>query len=156
MAMGLHASSRGRSGRRAPMAEINVTPFVDVMLVLLIIFMVTAPLLNLGVDVKLPQVAAASVEQPRQQVVVQVGADGALSLIQKDEQGPADKIALDADELLLRVAAIRNQNPNLVVFVAGDGAVPYARVIEILQRLRTEARVEKATLLTSSPEPARK
>ncbi|MCJ0825794.1 ExbD/TolR family protein [Luteimonas sp. 50] len=145
-----------RIRKRKLKAEINVVPYIDVMLVLLIIFMVTAPLLNLGVDVKLPQVAAASVEQPRQQVVVQVGEDGALSLIQKDEQGPADKIALDADELLLRVAAIRNQNPNLVVFVAGDGAVPYARVIEILQRLRTEAKVEKATLLTSSPEPAQK
>ena len=153
--MAMTATGR-RIRKRKLKAEINVVPYIDVMLVLLIIFMVTAPLLNLGVDVKLPQVAAASVEQPRQQVVVQVGEDGALSLIQKDEQGPADKIALDADELLLRVAAIRNQNPNLVVFVAGDGAVPYARVIEILQRLRTEAKVEKATLLTSSPEPAQK
>ena len=153
--MAMTATGR-RIRKRKLKAEINVVPYIDVMLVLLIIFMVTAPLLNLGVDVKLPQVAAASVEQPRQQVVVQVGEDGALSLIQKDEQGPADKIALDADELLLRVAAIRNQNPNLVVFVAGDGAVPYARVIEILQRLRTEAKVEKATLLTSSPEPAGK
>ena len=153
--MAMTATGR-RIRKRKLKAEINVVPYIDVMLVLLIIFMVTAPLLNLGVDVKLPQVAAASVEQPKQQVVVQVGADGALSLIQKDEQGPADKIALDADELLLRVAAIRNQDPDLVVFVAGDGAVPYARVIEILQRLRTEAKVEKATLLTSSPEPARK
>ena len=153
--MAMTATGR-RIRKRKLKAEINVVPYIDVMLVLLIIFMVTAPLLNLGVDVKLPQVAAASVEQPKQQVVVQVGADGALSLIQKDEQGPADKIALDADELLLRVAAIRNQDPNLVVFVAGDGAVRYESVLGILQRPRTEAHVEKATLLTSSPEPARK
>ena len=153
--MAMTATGR-RIRKRKLKAEINVVPYIDVMLVLLIIFMVTAPLLNLGVDVKLPQVAAASIEQPKQQVVVQVGADGALSLIQKDEQGPADKIALDADELLLRVAAIRNQDPNLVVFVAGDGAVRYESVLDILQRLRTEAHVEKATLLTSSPEPARK
>ena len=153
--MAMTATGR-RIRKRKLKADINVVPYIDVMLVLLIIFMVTAPLLNLGVDVKLPQVAAASVEQPRQQVVVQVGSDGALSLIQKDEQGPADKIALDADELLLRVAAIRNQNPNLVVFVAGDGAVRYEAVLDILQRLRTEAKVEKATLLTSSPESARK
>jgi biopolymer transport protein TolR len=153
--MAMTATGR-RIRKRKLKAEINVVPYIDVMLVLLIIFMVTAPLLNLGVDVKLPQVAAASVEQPRQQVVVQVGSDGALSLIQKDEKGPADKIALGADELLLRVAAIRNQNPNLVVFVAGDGAVRYDAVLDILQRLRTEAKVEKATLLTSSPEPARK
>ena len=153
--MAMTATGR-RIRKRKLKAEINVVPYIDVMLVLLIIFMVTAPLLNLGVDVKLPQVAAASVEQPRQQVVVQVAGDGALSLIQKDEQGPADKIALGADELIQRVAAIRNQNPNLVVFVAGDGAVRYDAVLDILQRLRTEARVEKATLLTSSPEPAGK
>jgi biopolymer transport protein TolR len=153
--MAMTATGR-RIRKRKLKAEINVVPYIDVMLVLLIIFMVTAPLLNLGVDVKLPQVAAASVEQPKQQVVVQVGGDGALSLIQKAEQGPADKIALGADELIQRVAAIRNQNPNLVVFVAGDGAVRYDAVLDILQRLRTEARVEKATLLTSSPEPAGK
>ena len=81
--MATTASGR-RIRKRKLKAEINVVPYIDVMLVLLIIFMVTAPLLNLGVDVKLPQVAAASVEQPKQQVVVQVGEDGALSLIQRE------------------------------------------------------------------------
>src|SRR5690606_15261730 len=86
-------TSTGRRIRKRKLkAEINVMPYIDVMLVLLIIFMVTAPLLNLGVDVSLPQVAAATVEQPRQQVVVQVGADGALSLIQRDEQGDTSKL----------------------------------------------------------------
>jgi biopolymer transport protein TolR len=115
--------------------------------------MVTAPLLNLGVDVKLPQVAAASVEQPKHQVVVQVDASGGLSLIQRDDQGDTSKIALDEDDLVARVASFRNQDQDLAVFVAGDSAVPYGEVLRILQRLRTDAKVDKATLLTQSPEP---
>jgi biopolymer transport protein TolR len=151
----LTASGR-RIRKRKLKAEINVVPYIDVMLVLLIIFMVTAPLLNLGVDVKLPQVAAATVEQPKQQVVVQVGEDGALSLIQRDETGATSKVALDEEALIARVGAFRANNPQLVVFVAGDGAVRYETVLRVLQRLRSEAKVDKATLLTQSPEtPAR-
>ena len=151
--MAMTASGR-RIRKRRLKADINVVPYIDVMLVLLIIFMVTAPLLNLGVDVRLPQVAAATVEQPKQQVVVQVGEDGALSLIQRDGQGDTSKLALDEEALVARVAAFREQDPNLTVFVAADGAVRYEDVLRMLQRLRTEAKVDKATLLTQSPEPA--
>ena len=150
--MAMTATGR-RIRKRRLKADINVVPYIDVMLVLLIIFMVTAPLLNLGVDVKLPQVAAASVEQPKHQVVVQVDAAGGLSLIQRDEQGDTSKVALDEDALVARVASFRNQDQTLAVFVAGDSAVPYGEVLRILQRLRTDAKVEKATLLTQSPEP---
>ena len=150
--MAMTATGR-RIRKRRLKADINVVPYIDVMLVLLIIFMVTAPLLNLGVDVKLPQVAAASVEQPKHQVVVQVDAAGGLSLIQRDEQGDTSKVALDEDALVARVASFRNQDQALAVFVAGDSAVPYGEVLRILQRLRTDAKVEKATLLTQSPEP---
>jgi biopolymer transport protein TolR len=78
MAMGLHASSRGRgrSHRRAPMAEINVTPFVDVMLVLLIIFMVTAPLLASGVPVELPESRANALDQQPDQITIAVDREG--------------------------------------------------------------------------------
>ena len=78
MAMGLHATSRGRgrSRRRAPMAEINVTPLVDVMLVLLIIFMVTAPLLASGVPVELPDSRANALDQQPDQVIVSIDHDG--------------------------------------------------------------------------------
>ena len=76
MAMGLHASRRGRSGRRAPMAEINVTPFVDVMLVLLIIFMVTAPLLASGVPVELPESRANALDQQPDQITIAIDAEG--------------------------------------------------------------------------------
>ncbi|HEY0310528.1 MAG TPA: ExbD/TolR family protein [Luteimonas sp.] len=147
------ASGR-RIRKRRLKADINVVPYIDVMLVLLIIFMVTAPLLNLGVDVKLPQVAAATVEQPKQQVVVQLAEDGSLALIQRDGQGETSKLALDEAELITRVAAFRAQDPNLAVFVAADGAVRYEDVLRMLQRLRTEAKVDKATLLTRSPEQA--
>ena len=151
--MAMTASGR-RIRKRRLKADINVVPYIDVMLVLLIIFMVTAPLLNLGVDVKLPQVAAASVEQPKQQVVVQLAEDGGLSLIQRDGQGDTSKLALDEEALVARVAAFRAQDPDLAVFVAADGAVRYETVLRMLQRLRTEAKVDKATLLTRSPQPA--
>ena len=151
--MAMTASGR-RIRKRRLKADINVVPYIDVMLVLLIIFMVTAPLLNLGVDVKLPQVAAASVEQPKQQVVVQLAVDGTLSLIQRDGQGDTTKLALDEDEMVARIAAFSAQDQQLAVFVAADGAVPYESVLRVLQRLRTDAKVEKATLLTRSPEPA--
>ena len=149
--MAMTASGR-RIRKRRLKADINVVPYIDVMLVLLIIFMVTAPLLNLGVDVKLPQVAAASVEQPKHQVVVQVDSTGGLSLIQRDDQGDTSKIALEEEDLVARVASFRNQDRELAVFVAGDSAVPYGEVLRILQRLRTDAKVDKATLLTQSPE----
>ena len=151
--MAMTASGR-RIRKRRLKADINVVPYIDVMLVLLIIFMVTAPLLNLGVDVKLPQVAAASVEQPKQQVVVQLADDGSLMLIQRDGQGESSKLAMDEDALVARVAAFRTQDANLTVFVAADGAVRYETVLRMLQRLRTEAKVDKATLLTRSPQPA--
>ena len=150
--MAMTATGR-RIRKRRLKADINVVPYIDVMLVLLIIFMVTAPLLNLGVDVKLPQVAAASVEQPKHQVVVQVDSSGGLSLIQRDDQGDTSKVALEEDDLVARVASFRNQDQDLAVFVAGDSAVPYGEVLRILQRLRTDAKVDKATLLTQSPEP---
>ena len=151
--MAMTASGR-RIRKRRLKADINVVPYIDVMLVLLIIFMVTAPLLNLGVDVKLPQVAAATVEHPKQQVVVQLAEDGSLSLIQRDGQGDTSKLALDEEALVARVAAFRAQDPDLAVFVAADGAVRYETVLRMLQRLRTEAKVDKATLLTRSPQPA--
>ena len=76
MAMGLHSSSRGRSKRRTPMAEINVTPLVDVMLVLLIIFMVTAPMLASGVPVELPDSRANALDQEPDQVTISVDREG--------------------------------------------------------------------------------
>src|SRR3990172_7355973 len=84
MAMGVLASSRrGRSKRRAPMAEINVTPLVDVMLVLLIIFMVTAPLLTAGVPVDLPDSRANALAQENDQITISIASDGTIYLDQE-------------------------------------------------------------------------
>ena len=94
MAMGLHAKKRGRRGR-APMAEINVTPLVDVMLVLLIIFMVTAPLLTAGVPIELPDSRANALDQDPKQVTVSIDRAGTI-FIDKDEVpqgGFADALA---------------------------------------------------------------
>ncbi|MCP5397055.1 MAG: biopolymer transporter ExbD [Sphingomonadaceae bacterium] len=76
MAMGLHSARKGRGLRRAPMAEINVTPLVDVMLVLLIIFMVTAPLLASGVPIDLPDSRADAIQQEQDQVTISIDAGG--------------------------------------------------------------------------------
>jgi len=114
--------------------------------------MVTAPLLNFGIDVKLPQVNASTVEPPKRQIVVQVGQDGGLSLIQTDIEGSASKVAIARDELVARVSAYRESDPDLVVFVAGDGAVRYESVLGVLQLLRNEAKVPRATLLAQSTE----
>ena len=89
MAMGLHHSGRKHRRLRAPMAEINVTPFVDVMLVLLIIFMVTAPLLNSGVPVDLPDSRAKALSQEPEQVTLSLSADGRLYL-DNDELAPGE------------------------------------------------------------------
>ena len=102
MAMGLHTSSRGRSRstRRAPMAEINVTPLVDVMLVLLIIFMVTAPMLASGVPIELPDSNANALDQQADQVTISVDRDGARQRIALAMDG---QVASEADALAARL-----------------------------------------------------
>ena len=116
MAMGIHSSRRGRGSRRAPMAEINVTPLVDVMLVLLIIFMITAPLLASGVPVELPESRANAIEQEADQVTISIDAQGfvfiddapvavgglpeALEQIRPTAEGEQPLITLRADRLL--------------------------------------------------------
>jgi TolR protein len=106
-----------------PLAEINVTPFVDVMLVLLIIFMVAAPLMMVGVPIDLPRTSAAKVTQPRQPVIVSVGKDGKV-YIGEQETAPA--------ELQDRLSALRAKDPNAVVYVRGDRSIPYGRVMEVM------------------------
>jgi biopolymer transport protein TolR len=117
-------SAGGGSGGRKAMAEINVTPLVDVMLVLLIIFMVTAPLMNAGVDVDLPKADAPPMEAPDQE---------ALNLsIDKDLQFFIRDTPFSADELPAKLKAIAEANPDQVVFLRADGTVPYAQVAFVL------------------------
>ena len=119
---------RTRRRRRAvPMAEINVTPFVDVMLVLLIIFMVAAPLMTVGVPVQLPETAARSLPAEQEEpLTVTVTADGAIA-IQTTEVAP--------EELLARLRAIAAERESTRIFLRADGAVPYERVVQVMGAL---------------------
>ena len=117
---------RGR-GRSRPMAEINVTPFVDVMMVLLIIFMVAAPLMTVGVPVELPKTAANALPSEQEEpLTVTVSADGAV-MIQTTEVSRA--------ELVNRLRAIAAERASTRVFLRADGAVPYAQVMEVMGAL---------------------
>ncbi|MEO1733002.1 MAG: ExbD/TolR family protein, partial [Pseudomonadota bacterium] len=115
---------RGRKRRRAqPMAEINVTPFVDVMLVLLIIFMVAAPLLTVGVPVELPETAANALPTDQEEpLTVTLTADGRVQIQASDTA---------RDELVTRLRAIAAERDSARVFLRADGAVPYAEVMQI-------------------------
>ena len=118
---------RRHRGRAAAMSEINVTPFVDVMLVLLIIFMVAAPLLTVGVPVKLPKTAATAMPTEKEEpLTVTLTADG-LILLQNTEIGDA--------ELIGKLKAISEQRTSKKVFVRADGAVLYDRVAQLMGAL---------------------
>ena len=145
------ASRTGRRSRRRKLqSDINVVPYIDVMLVLLIIFMVTAPLLNVGVDVNLPQADAHALDQARKQpVVVSVGKDGALALTYEGVNRPQ---AVDAAELVARVKAFVAADPNVPVYVAGDRDVSYQTVFAVLSLLQRDAGVPRAGLLGDRPD----
>ena len=139
------ATSTRRARKRRLKAEINVVPYIDVMLVLLIIFMVTAPLLIVGVDVNLPQADAKSLEQKKKQpVVVQVGKDGALALTYEGVDRPQ---AVDAQQLVAKVRAFVEADPELAVYVAGDRDVSYQEVYTVLSLLQRDAKVSRAGLM---------
>ncbi len=128
MAAGLSNGGRGRRRGRAPMAEINVTPLVDVMLVLLIIFMVTAPLMTAGVPVELPESRAKALAQDQQQVTLTMGRDGKIFI---------DKAEVARGDLANRLAALpRNADgkPPQVTLRA-DKALDYGRVMAVMGEL---------------------
>jgi len=133
-----------RVRKRRLKAEINVVPYIDVMLVLLIIFMVTAPLMNLGVDVELPRADARSItSSDTDPVVVSVDAAGNYFLTL---QG-APQEALTPEELEARVSAFVRNNPNVPVFVAGDRNTSYELVVQALALLKN-ADVPRVSLMS--------
>lgn len=119
---------RGRRRRRAaPMSEINVTPFVDVMLVLLIIFMVAAPLMTVGVPVELPKTAAKSLSgSDEEPLTITVTADGRL-MIQTTDIAP--------DQLIPRLRAIAAERSDSRIYLRADGAIPYEAVVQVMGAL---------------------
>ena len=143
--MGAASNSQrgGRRGRRMkPIGEINVTPFVDVMLVLLIVFMVTAPLLTVGVPVDLPKTKAGQINADQAPLVVTIKEDGSLYL--QDNEIPADT-------LIPRLSAIGDANKNVRIFVRGDKDVAYGEVIVLMGRIQT-AGFERVALVAELPE----
>ena len=120
---GVTGGGRRRHTRKPVMAEINVTPMVDVMLVLLIIFMVTAPLLTAGIPVNLPQTKAEPLSNPDEPLVVTVNAKGDIYL---QETQIAD------EALVPRLQAITANKPDTKIFVRGDKAIDYGRVMQVM------------------------
>ena len=136
-----------RAPRRKRMAEINVVPYIDVMLVLLVIFMVTAPLLTPGVKVDLPKASATPVDNPdRETLVVTVDRKGKLHL---------DDREIGASELQAKVAAILRVRPQTPVLVRGDRQVAYNEVMQAMVLLQA-AGAPSVGLVTQPAEPSRR
>jgi biopolymer transport protein TolR len=136
--------------KRKPMAEINVVPYIDVMLVLLIIFMVTAPMLNQGVDVDLPNVSASpvTVEPDENQLIVSVSAKGLYYL----ERGSDDPKAMALVDIQQYVTVLLKSQPKTDVLVRGDEAVPYGVVVALMGSLQA-AGANSVGLITEAPDP---
>ncbi|MCH8236901.1 MAG: protein TolR [Proteobacteria bacterium] len=136
--------SRRRHTR--PMSEINVTPMVDVMLVLLVIFMVTAPLLTVGVQVNLPKVKAGIIQGQDEPLAITIDAEGTVYL---------QETMVDLESLVPRLSAITSNNPDVRIFVRGDAAVNYGRVMEVMGRINA-AGYRKVALVTKEPRKRRR
>ena len=138
-----------RSKRRRPMAEINVVPYIDVMLVLLVIFMITAPLLNLGVEVELPKADAAPLdsEQNNEPLVLTVMQNGDLYLNAGGDLDGTTSGIIDPESLVSTVSAIVKRNPEIQVLVGGDERVGYGAVYNAMVLLQ-KAGVLKVGLMS--------
>lgn len=132
-----------RRRRRALKAEINVVPYIDVTLVLLIIFMITTPMLNLGVDIELPSSDARSLNVDAEPVLVTVDIQGQIHLTLAGEA----RQAVDADTLVNTIGAFVRNNPGIPVLVGGDARVDYSSVYQVLVLLQ-QADVPKIGLMS--------
>ncbi|WP_019834516.1 protein TolR [Sphingomonas sp. PR090111-T3T-6A] len=148
MAMG-PTPSGGRGGRRTPMAEINVTPLVDVMLVLLIIFMITAPLLMTGVPIHLPDSRAKALEQPKKPIQISIDAQGQVFV---DDDQVSDGALPD------RLAQIAGQGPvggePQQIFLRADRGIDYGRVMAVMGELN-RAGLNKVALVSTPADERR-
>jgi biopolymer transport protein TolR len=140
-APGLAGNGHRLAGRYRPMSEINVTPLVDVMLVLLVVFMVAAPLLTVGVPVDLPQTQAPPINEPKEPLVITINGEGRI-YIQETE--------IPTDSLVPRLQAITGSNPDALLYVRGDRAINYGRVVEVMSLVST-AGFRKVSLIAESP-----
>jgi len=143
MAQVLHRNKR----RRRAMSEINVVPYIDVMLVLLIIFMATAPLMNLGVEMQLPQSDAKQVEQQKDPIMVELDAKGDMYLTL---EGVAE--LTDLETMAAKVGAIVRRNPEVAVMIGADKRIDYGRVYDAMTTLQN-AGVVKVGLISEPKAP---
>ena len=142
MAGGVRGESLTRGKRRyRPMAEINVTPFVDVMLVLLVVFMVTAPLLTVGVKVDLPSAEANVIQGDDEPLTVSINSSGEIFL----QESP-----ILLEELVPKLRAITGENPDTRIFVRGDKEIGYGLVMEVMGSINS-AGFNKVALITQMP-----
>jgi len=144
MAMNLHEGRFGGRRRRHSriMTDINVTPMVDVMLVLLVIFMVAAPLLTVGVEVDLPKTSAAQLPGKDEPIAVTVKSDGEIYL---------QNTQIPLESLVPRLNAILKENPDPRIFVRGDRSINYGRVMEVMGTINA-AGYHKVALVTEQPQ----
>ncbi len=133
---------KGRVSR--PVSEINVAPFVDVMLVLVVIFMVAAPLLTIGVPVDLPQANVNPINQEAEPLVITVNRDGEIFV---------QDAAVEADTLAPRLVAISDNNRELRIFVRGDRAIDYGRVMQVMG-IVNQAGFTRVALIAEIPDVA--
>jgi biopolymer transport protein TolR len=135
-----------------PMADINVVPYIDVMLVLLVIFMITAPLMTQGVKVDLPQASSEPVESEAQEpMIVTVNREGNYYLnIGEDTKSP-----IDNDTMVTLVAAVLRHKPKTQVLIRGDGLVRYEKVVQAMALLQ-KAGAPSVGLITSAPDVGKK
>ena len=137
----LDQSSRKNKKRYTPMSEINVTPFVDVMLVLLIIFMVTAPLLTVGIPVDLPKVQANALTDQKEPLEVTIKLDGRVFLGESE---------VKVENIIPRLNAITDQNIETRIYIRGDRVIAYGRILEIMSIINS-AGYKKVALVTQNP-----
>ena len=140
----MNGGGRSRHSRlnRRPMADINVTPMVDVMLVLLIVFMVAAPLLTVGVPVDLPKTQAPAINEQKEPLVVTVNGQGQIYV---------QETPIEADALLPKLQAITENNQDATIYVRGDKAINYGRVMEVMG-LIASAGYTKVSLIAELPQ----
>jgi biopolymer transport protein TolR len=139
---GSGGSRRRRRGRPKAMSEINVTPFVDVMLVLLIIFMVAAPLLVVGVPIDLPETSANALESEEEPITVSVTADGRVFLQETETT---------LDQLLATLEAIAGEGVDTRIFVRGDRGTDYGTIMQVMARI-SGAGYQRLGLVTAEEE----
>jgi biopolymer transport protein TolR len=137
---GVGTNGRRLAGRYRPMSEINVTPLVDVMLVLLVVFMVAAPLLTVGVPVDLPQTEAPPITEPKEPLVITINGEGRIFI--QDTEVPTES-------LVPRLEAITANNSEAPLYVRGDKAINYGRVVEVMS-LISAAGFSKVSLVAEA------